>query len=234
MLDPTQDIFTTVLLLPTVPDRPGLVLLSWSSADPAGRVVQVYVNGQLYDVTTDPTQRELWMHLDRGSDAAVELLAVPIERAWEARTDLLAGWSPEWTTAASLTLIRDESLPTDSRVIVTLDGVDEPSEPLWTAASARSGFGGLLGIGEFGRDAATGPGLGLGGMGLAAFGADGQTWRWSRDDLAAGEHTLSLRVGDSRGLIVGGPAPMQTVTIDALSRPAKNLTIDRDFTLRWD
>jgi hypothetical protein len=233
MSDATQDNFTRVLLMPGVPDGPGLVHLRWTASGMAGRVVQVYVDRRLYDVCDGDTA-ETWLHLHRSAGVRIELLAVPLRDAWTEFAGELRGWTPAFVTEAALAIVRDESLPIDSRVIVTVDDGDDAGHRLWPAGVSRSGFGGLFGAGEFGHDAATGPGHGLGEFAVGPFGADGAAWRWRKEDLPPGAHTLSLRIEDSRGRVVGQLAPPQTVTIAAPPRPAENLTIDSTYTLRWD
>jgi hypothetical protein len=222
-----------VLLRPTEPDRAAMALLTWSMPPGDERFVQVYVNGALYDATIDPAQREIWLHLDRLKTARVELLAVePADVRRDFSSDL-AAWEPPFVTRAQLTIVRDESWPIDSRVIVSIDGVDGPGSALWGPNDSRGGFGGLFGIGPFGYDTATSPGHGLGEFGLGPFGSDGAAWRWSRDDLTPGQHTLNLRIEDAAGRTIA-VMDQRTITIDAIPDPPVNLTLDETFTLRWD
>ncbi|MBI1373910.1 MAG: hypothetical protein GC159_14400 [Phycisphaera sp.] len=234
-LEPTQDIFTRVLLRPTVPDGAGLCHLAWAATAKslAGRVVQIYVDGHLYDAVTDATQRETWLHLDRERDTRVELLAVDASEAWRDRAADLATWSPAFVTEATLRIARDETLPIDTRVIVSVDGEDDARHPLWGAGDARVGFGGLFGDGGFGWDMATGLGHGVGAFGHGLFGADGEPWVWTRDDLPSGEHTIDLRLEDDTGRVIGALDAAQTITIDALPAPPTDLTLDEDYTLSW-
>lgn len=222
-----------VMLRPTEPDRATLALLSWSMPPGDDHLVQVYLDGSLYDVSTDPTQRQMWLHLDRLATARLELLAVNPADAWRDCSDELKAWSPPFVTRGELAIVRDETWPIDSRVIVSIDGVDDAGAPLWGASDPRGGFGGLFGIGPFGYDTATSPGHGLGEFGFGPFGADGAAWRWSRDDLPPGLHTLGLRIEDAAGRTIA-VMNQQVITIDAIPDPPVNLTLDETFTLRWD
>ncbi|MBI1370307.1 MAG: hypothetical protein GC162_16860 [Planctomycetes bacterium] len=233
MSDWAQDIFSHVLLRPAEASGSPLALLTWRATKLGEHVVQVYVNDVLTEVIADATQNELWLHLDRARTHRVGLLAAPADQAWVNQHAELANWSPPFATRASLAIVRDEALPIDSRVIVTIDGVDEAGRPLWEADDPRGGFGGLLGVGPFGHDTSTSPGWGLGEMGIADFGTDNFAFRWERDDLLPGEHTIGMRIEDARGRLLSD-ADEQLVTIDAVPTPAANLTIENDFTLRWN
>ncbi len=234
MTQPTQAIFDRVLLRPSDRDVPGRALLTWQATGQGERLVQVYVNDRLYDVTTAPAQRRMWLHLDRQTDVRIELLAVPPAAAWVDHGGELRSWIPRFVTAAVLVMTRDERLPIDSRAIVTVDGQAEPAIALWAAGDSRAGFGALHGMGEFGRDRATAPGEGLGEFGAAPHGGDGSAWRWRREDLPAGEHELAVQVTDGTGAIVGQLDAPLTVDIDRPPDPPRNVRIDEWFTLTWD
>jgi len=233
-LSASQDVFTNVLLRPAASDG-SLCLLSWrvTGEGLGGRVVQVYVDRRLFDVITDPTQREIWLHLDRLTDTRVELLAVDPSDGWRDRAAGLASWSPAFVTGASLSIARDETWPIDARCVVSIDGNDDAGHPLWRTSDARVGFGSMFGDGGFGWDMATGLGHGAGAFGQGLFGADGQPWRWTRDDLPPGDHTLGLRVEDGAGRVIGELDSPRNVSIDALPQPPTDLALDDDFTLSW-
>jgi len=235
MLEPTQDIFAHVLLRPTVPDAPGLCLLTWrtTAEEFAGRATQVYVDGVLHDVVTDPRQREMWLHLDRLTPTRVELLAVDESRMWRDHADALDAWSPGFTTTASVAIERDESWPFDSRVVVTVDGEDEPSRPLWSPRDARGGFGGMFGDGGFGWDMSTSVGHGVGLFGRGRFGAGGTAWRWSHDALPDGEHEIDLRIETADGATIATLDTPVQVGIEHPPAPPTNVGIDDSFTLTW-
>lgn len=237
MNPPTQDIFEQVLLRPVVgrlsDDGASTALLSWVAAQQGDRLVQVYVDDVLTDISVDSSQREMWLHLDRTRTVRVELLAVDPADALTDHAADLHGWSPRFVQQASLAAVRDEALPIDTRAVVTVDGADDHGHPLWRSADYRSGFGALFGVGEFGRDSATGPGFGLGGFGAGPFGADGHAWRWQRDDLAPGSHSLEIRLDDSTGRAVGQMDAPQNVLIDAVPAAARSVQLDDLTTLRW-
>jgi hypothetical protein len=229
----SQDIFELVLLDPAVSGATSLARLTWRAPQQGNRVVQAYVNGRLYDVTATADQPEMWLWLDRSIDLHVQLLAVPAELA---RADLSAeldGWSPRLNTGAELAILRDESLAVDSRVVVSVDGAAEPARALWSTRDHRGGLGALFGIGGFGRDEATAPGLGLGEFATGRFGVDGSALRWRRDDLPPGEHAIDLHVEDARGRRIAELDEPIQVTIDALPQPARDLQLDDDFVLHW-
>ena len=233
MSEPSQDAFELVLLRPLQPDGEGLAHLMWSAPEQADRLVQVYVDGRLYDVTLQAAQRELWLHLDRAGDTRIELLAVEVADAWSDLSDQLTGWSPAFQTAASMAIVRDEALPVDSRVTVTVDGQADAGHRLWRGDDSRSGFGAHFGVGQFGHDNTTGPGHGLGEFATAPFGSGGAAWRWRRDDLTPGQHTLDLHVDDEREQRAAEIDAPVAITIAALPQPAGALTINNNFVLHW-
>lgn len=213
MSDPVTDIFHHVLLRPTAPDRPGLALLSWRVDDLGDRVVQVYVNGSLFDVVLDPAQTELWLHLDRVHQTQIELHAVEHDQAWIAE-------STQYQARATLSIARDESLPIDARVFVSVDGVSDAGRPLWEPTNSRSGLGALFGLGPFGLDNLTDIGE--------------SPWTWTDDDLPAGEHLLNLEIRDSFGRRVARLLDPVAITIHRPPRAAANLRIESDQILRWE
>ncbi len=232
MNQPTQTIFERVLLRPVEPDVTGAALLTWH-ADQGDWLVQVYVNGRLYDVTHRANQWQMWLHLDRRRMAIVELLAVDPTDRWRDCSDHLSAGQPRWTTQASLAITRDETLSIDARVAVTVDGQPHTTEPLWGVDDNRGGFGGLFGIGEFGRDAATGPGHGLGEFGVGPFNSDATAWRWQTGSLPAGEHVIACVVHDRHGRAIAELAEPVHVVIDAAPALPRDVTIDADFNLTW-
>ena len=128
-------------------------------------------------------------------------------------------------------MLRDEGLPIDARGVVSVDGADAVEGRLWDAMDFRSGFGGLFGEGEFGHDAASAPGNGMGEFGVGAMGMDGVAWRWASQALAAGEHVLALRVTDAAGRTIAQVAEPRTVMIEKLPGAASGLSVDELFTL---
>lgn len=207
---PTQDVFDGALLRPAT-DGSGLAQLTWRAAGQGDRVVQVYIDGRLYDATAEPTDRAMWLQLDPTRGHAVELLAVPSEQRWADHREALGGGSSAFTLTAAVAMNRDESWPIDSRVTVHVDGELVHDRPLWASTDHRGGFGGLFGEGPFGRDPATAPGSGLGEFGFGAFGFGGAAWRW-RGRLTSGEHTIETRID-------GQVVETQLVNVDAIGEP---------------
>lgn len=235
MAEPTQSIFELTLARPVVlPEgpHPMLVHLWWRSAADPGRLVQVYVDDELYDVTADAAPRQVWLVLDRTQPHRIELLAVPSNEAWTARPERLTGWQPRVGDAAHVTVLRDEALAVSTRLGVAVDGELRDEAALWPSDAHRGGFGALFGEGGFGFDAITGPGLGMGELGYGTLGADGSAWRWRRGDLEPGEHTLTLEGRDHTAQPTTQSAT-QSLTIDRLSEPARGLRVEPGFTLEW-
>ena len=231
----TQDPFELTLARPvTLPagEHPALVHLWWRSAPAGERLVQVYVDDELYDVTADPAHRQMWLVLDRTAAHRIELLAVPMDQAWQPQADALVAWQPKVRDVARLAVLRDETLTVDTQVRVSVDGKVVNEGPLWPSDAHRGGFGALFGEGGFGFDAATGPGCGVGELGYGPLGADGTAWRWQRHDLKPGSRSLAVKATDRTGQTIA-PGAMQPVMIDHLAPPASQLQIESDFTLHW-
>lgn len=224
-----QTTFEHVRLAAADPPFEQLAQLTWRLAEPAGRAVQVYVDGELYDAAADAEPSELWLHLDRSVDHRIALMAVEPAERW---VDHVQAPPPQ----PSLVLGRDESLPIDSVGTVRIGGVVVYEERLWSAADHRGGFGALFGVGEFARDAPTGPGLGLGEFAVGPFGADGRAWRWRGAPLPPGPHTIDAQVHDAAGRTVAQlPAPIQHDAPPPLPAPPA-LTAEpgpTGLTLRW-
>lgn len=235
----TQAVFDLVLARPIFTnsgEHPRLAHLWWSAPNQGNRLVQVYVQGELYDVTLDVTQRALYLDLDRTHTNRIELLAVPADDAqalWRPQQDLLASWSPSVASTAEVRLVRDETLATDTQVVVSIDGSDMDHGSMWPSDVSRSGFGALLGMGCFGFDDATGPGLGIGDLGAGPLGVDGFSWRWHRDNLGQGVYNIDLTTVNHAGLAVANPLSFQNVTLDDLPEPVEGLSLDESFTLSW-
>jgi len=216
-------------------EHDGLVHLWWRDRSAAERLVQVYVNGELADVIADPQQRELWLIIDRSRPHRIELLAVPADEPdalWQARPDRLSSWDPPIQSSAEALVLRDESLPVDTKIEVAVDGETVAVGNLWPGDAARSGFGGWFGLGDFGQDAASGLGLGRGELGLGPLGRDGTAWRWSDPTLKPGPHVVTLTAKSVEGRRVSPPAHLP-VAVDALPPAAALLASPNDFTLAW-
>lgn len=236
----TQDVFELVLARPVAArdgEHPALVHLWWSAPEQGGRLVQVYVDGELVEMSQDPSQRELWLMCDRGRDHRIELLAVPVsdtEDIWRDRSELLQGWDPVVKSGLSLAVLRDEALPIDACVSVDVDGELIDRGAMWPAWEHRGGMGALFGLGAFGFDAVTGPGLGVGELGMGPLGTDGTAWRWARHDLDIGQHVVGVSVRDRTGRQLVAPELIDGVVVESLPAAASSFSIDPDFTLRWN
>jgi len=232
----TQEVFELVLARPVRVDggdHPSLTELWWRAPEQGHRLVQVYVDERLIAVSADTAQRRLWVHIDRGQSGArrVELLAVPCGEPDTSREHprLLRGWPAVTRAGATLAVERDESLPLDTQVRFAIDGESLATQALWPPHAHRGGFGAVFGEGGFGHDAATGPGLGIGELGVGPLGTGGATSRLQLR-LHPGPHSLGGTRHTRDGFTMLAD---QTRTVAAIPDPAHAMTIDPDFTLRW-
>ena len=235
MNPPTQDIFEWVWVEPAEPDAPQLVRVQWRTTGQDDRLVQVYVDGRPYAVNPFAVVDEMYLELDRSVDHWIELLAVDAGDACRDLSNRLSALGVRPVNQASLALVRDERLDASARVTVTVDGQVRHVGPMWGGADSRAGFGGLFGVGEFGRDAATGPGVGIDVFGAGAFGAGGTSWHW-RGAAPAGVSEIDAIVHDAGGHEIGRLTEPVTVTTDRLPRPAsqfKHSTGPTGLTLHW-
>lgn len=233
MSTPESSLFTRVLVRPVAADdalHGVLFHLWWSAPEQGSRVVQVYANGRLHEAVTDPAERERWLLFPAGRSVRIELRAVPIAEAWVPRVLDTTDATPRDT--AEVTLLRDPSVPVGAVVSVAVDDAPAEQALLFGPRDARIGFGAVFGFGGFGYDAVTGPGLGRGALGLGPLGADGEPWRWRRDDLPAGAHGLTLSLANSEGQPLAQAEPVD-IEIETLPPPPMHLFIDDDLTLSW-
>ncbi len=232
--DATQDVFDLVLARPIVTaagEHPWLVYLWWSAPIQGNRVVQVYVQGELYDVTLDSTVREMVLVLDRTRTNRIELLAVAdddVEAIWRPQPDLLESWQPEVLDVVEVTMVRDEALPVDTHVVAEVGGQAVDSGAVWPNDVNRSDPDDLLEFADV-----SGLGLGVGGLGAGRLGFDATVWRWRRDDLAVGSHDININAVDLAGQPAADPILLQDVLIDNLPDPVMGLSIDQSFVLSW-
>lgn len=232
--NPTQAVFERVVARPVAPpdtQHGRLVHVLWVAPQQGDRLVQLYVNGRLAEVSRSSADRAAWLLLDPSSHHEIELLAV--DRA-DATLDLsarLAGHPVPTMPAVDLALLRAYEQPIDAAVSIGLEsaGIDDRT-PLFASDSPRGGFGAVFGEGGFGYDAATGPGLGLGELGYGPLGIDGQALRWRHTALPAGEHAFTVALRTDAGTV-----SEQTLTrsVARLPDPPTNLALDADLTLTW-
>lgn len=231
----TQGVFELVLARPIVTaagEHPWLVHLWWRAPLQDNRLVQVYVQDELYDVTLDPAVREMCLVLDRTRPNRIELLAVPAddsEAIWRPQPDLLGSWQPAVSSGVSVVVVRDETLPVDTQLVVEVDGPGVDHGAMWPEDQNRSDFDHILTFGDV-----AGLGLGVGELGMGRLGADGTAWRWHRNDLADGIHNVNVRAVDVAGLPVANPLLLQNTLIDSLPDPVSSLTMDPSFRLSWN
>lgn len=236
----SQDLIELVLgraVLTEAGEHDSLAHLWWRLSPEADHVVQVYVNDELVDVGQDPTHPELWLILDRSQDQRIELLAVPRntpELWWAPQPKQLNAWSPRTNTQTRVRLLREESLPIDTRVVVKRDGQTVAEGDMWPSGTPRSGFGGLFGLGAFGRDSATGLGLGRGELGHGPLGTDAEAWESGPIELLPGENQFTIHTTNAAGQEITSPQSPPPITVDPLPQPASELTISSDFILAWN
>lgn len=230
MSEPTSDVFEIVLARSVV-GRPWEVWVSWSAPQQGDRLVQAYVDQEWVAVTGDASDRELWLTIDASRRRTLELLAVPRAMAGEPLAWRLPSREAGLRHAVTARVLRDEAWPPGSMLHWQADGGRKRHEPVWPAGRHRGGFGGLFGLGAFGFDHATGPGLGRGELGWGPLGADAESLTLIERDLPAGPASLSLRLTDGAGVAL---AAMQRDPA-ALARPpqpAGDLSFD-GTTLTW-
>jgi len=231
------DPFDAIVLRRARPAGAGVARLEWRAPEQGDRIVQVYVNRRLYDATPDPDARSLWLHLDpAASEPLIELLAVEPARAWDDHAASLHAFNPTLQPRADLVLARDEALAFDARVEVRVDDRPHARSPLWADRDCRAGFGAAFGVGGFGLDDATGPGLGRAPFGAGPFGRDGTPWRWASDRLQPGQHTVDALALDPNGRRIAAlHAPAQAAIAMPPQTPER-LDIESSPTglrLRW-
>lgn len=232
----TQDVFELVLarsVVTSTGEHGGLVHLWWRAPLQGNRLVQIYVDEVLYDVTLDVAVRDMYMVLDRSHQHRIELLAVPVDdpdAVWRPQPDLLRGWNPGINSAARIELVRAEDLPVDTDLAVLVDGKDMACGPMWPGYEARAG--------SWSAEGATynepfGLGLGIGDLGAGPLGYDGTSWRWWRSDLNTGSHDVRFTAEEQAGCPVSVPLDVTFLT-EHLPCPATHLSIVSPFGIAWE
>lgn len=234
----TQDVFELVLARPVVlvgGEHDALVHVWWRSPMQGDRLVQVYVDQQLVDVTQDAAQREMWLLVDRHRAHRVELLAVPRDAgaAMEERRDMLQGWQPPVSCDGEVALVRNATLPVHARLAVNVDDGGLGDAALFPGDEPRGGFGALFGEGGFGRDDAAGFGLGRGQLGFGPLGEDGRAWQARIRSLPQGLHDVTIAAIDEQGIPLG-ESPVMEMESDELPMIAKDFNINQDAVMMWN
>lgn len=212
--------------------HPHLVHLWWRAPRQGDRLVRVFVDGELFATTLDPSQRELWLTLDRSVWHVIQLVTVDVARLNEPALAPPAPWEPPPRSHVSVTLTRDERIDAEAWIEASINGVVTDRAPLWPADEPRGGLGGTFGLGAFGVASAAAPGLGCGSLGRGRLGSDASTLAWRRR-LPAGVSTVRLEARTPDGRPAAEPVEF-TAESPAPPSAASALRIDPDFTLRWN
>lgn len=218
------DIFKRVIT--RVTNMRGLYLVQWWLKEKP-YVVQVYVDGQYYDMSIHEGDGEMWVFVDHARDVQFHLVGVEAHDRYRDCAEDIEGFR----TWAKVGVIRDESLPVASEIQVRLNGETDAGHRLWRGVDGRAGFGGWFGESDFGIDGGSQPGWGRGDQGLGGFGMDGKAWEWRRDDLEAGEHELGLNV-NVQGVQVGTLESDLMVNIDSIPKGVQSIEFSGDV-LSW-
>ncbi len=235
----TGDCFESVVVRPVISmgvEHRRLVHLCWRTVESCDRLVQVYIDGLLSDVTNEPSQSSMWLSLDRSRAHVIELLSVPVTRRGDihrSHRDKLwrRGEQPD-DTCLSASLSRVNTFEPDTRIRVYLDGELRAESALWDVSVCRTGFGNLFGEGGFGFDGASGPGLGLGSLGGGSLHDISSFWTWRSPVSAPGEHLLTLQAISPSGVLRSPPLTVGCVTAE-IPRAAVDIELGDDGVLRW-
>ncbi len=186
--------------MPTVHEAgedPSLVRVSWwPRLDPAWGV-QAYVDGELAACSDSTSTQGLWLHVDRSQPHLIELLVTKLGPDRMApQTHRL---SPDSRALRPhIALMPTHDAPPDTQLRVTIDADEPQPHQLWRD-TPPGGFGGAFGVGAFGDDQPTSPGLGRGDLGLGPLGYDGHARRLTLEALTPGPHTLTLALTAPEG-----------------------------------
>ncbi len=209
------------------PESAALLVRFSMPAELAGRLVQVYVNGELAAATERAEQRELLVPAPPSPDwpaADVRLLAVQPRDADEDFSALL-GEQPRGGRVR-LRWPRTNNVPPGSTLNVFGNGeagaidfawpLNERPIPWWPDGVGMWGFGlAPFAEADFGGDCAAMsgcPGFAVGGFGIGQFGFDAEWASWLSPPLAGGQHRLAVVVLDELGN-ASPPSPEVEATI---------------------
>lgn len=232
MLQTTTDIFKSVHALPVMTDageHPHLINVMWVLHEASPHAVQIYVDGTLRDTATCKNQSSMWLALDRSRAHVISLLGVDPSQAFLEQSNELQSFEPVFVSHWSTSMLRDESLPADAVVHIELDGQTQHRRPLWESHIARSGFGSLFGVGDFGSDAITGPGLGYGALGHGPLGSDASPFVFKKRLEHDTTHTFTWSLKSPSGENLS-PVYSTTLIADLPSAEPSDLQTDQ---ARW-
>ncbi len=222
------------VLLRQVEGMAGVVHVFWRAMTQGERVVQAYVDGRLAAVSAEAAERELWLMVDASKGHRVDLLAVPRDEAWrdfgselEALGDTKLGWR--------LGVVRDLRLPMETVMQVKAGERVVHESMLFAGDQTRSGFGGLMGLGTFGFDDATAPGLGEvnSELGNGPLGFDGGVWHFVGVGEVANQGTVTLLALDATGAKVAQSWVMEDVVRRTAPRSAEDVRVETGTMLVW-
>jgi hypothetical protein len=194
------------VITPDDRDHPTLAVALWSPAVSVYEAVQVYIDGELFDVATRPGTDRMLLRLDRGVDAVIEMIVVCAVEPWTPRPAGLSSYDEPPVRTIALAMSRDAGrLPPYAGVGIAIDGVPIGTEAIWPADAARPGFGVQFGHDDFGHGMAVGVGFGAGELGSGPFGSDGTLLRAAFPIAGDAPRLVSLVLLDRYGNPMGEP-----------------------------
>ncbi len=213
-------------------EHPTLALLRWSPAVSLDWSLQIYLNGELYDIVSAWGSDRALLRIDRGQQAIIELVAVDALDPWQER-GTASGFVDPPICGVRVELPRDAgALDPTLRLGLRVEGEMQSLTPIWPSHAARPGFGLRFGEEDFGHSFTVGPGFGATEAGAGPFGCGGTRFR-QRLDLAPGAtSTVEAVLVDQAGTI--GPVVSETeIETYAVTPAAGPVEPAGGFTLTW-
>ena len=166
-------------------EHPRLILVDWDVSATGEYLVQIYLDGYLYDVSPSPDHRSICLGVDRQEDHQIELIAVCPSEPWANHHAQMTEWG-RLGSIPRVVLHRSVDVALDARVRLSLDATVQGETPVWTSREARPGFGGMFGSSDFGFEFPVGPGLGRAWFGSGPLGCDSDpiVWPIGRSDAS--------------------------------------------------
>ena len=203
---------------------PGLILISWSSGM-TDKLFQVYVDGQLSGVTSDPGQRKLLVQYEHNHTAAIEVVAVePADKDVD-YAGQLEGFTVVDGSHAIISWPKRGVLPLESQACVygnAGSGAIDYSQPLvtekvWAGQWEKWGWGlDAFGRGDFGYSGTAAVGWGRGSLGQGEFGFDAELQSFQSEALSAGTYSFAVRHSDGLGNYIAQNDTICEVSVDPL------------------